>query len=364
MTWNLLHSKKSRYMLVLAMTILACIVNTTKLLFILTAVGSNVTLSNLIEENNAAYMNSTNHNNGHVSQRGPSHLAAKYEESARIGMGADSITTNNANSSADANQTRFIIAGVTNKETPPPRMNHPNNKDQFISYRILQNLTYHHGKSPDCRSSVYSRTFHPYLHQRSGILDFHTHIQTNLNILYVGSSVGMQFVEALQQATVSYNNSEIIRYSWGNYHENTIVSQTPHKGTVSGLRVTGLFLNKSRDKGKWVAPSGGGGWLTYDVREMKRLVHTWRHVESIDTAWGEATSPCETTLQTTTTNVEATNRGAANATDDGNVTNREQEYPCEEKDFDVVVHQLPVSTTRIVNRKLSHLYIYRKEWNQ
>jgi hypothetical protein len=66
---------------------------------------------------------------------------------------------------------------------------------------------------------------------------------------------------------------EVIRYAWGHFHENTHASLTPDNGTISGLRVTGFLLNKSKDKPRHMAPQGGGGWLTHDVREMKRKAH-------------------------------------------------------------------------------------------
>lgn len=156
-------------------------------------------------------------------------------------------------------------------------------------------------------------------------MDFNTRIQTNLNILYVGSSITHQFASALQVATMSTNNMETIRYSWGNFHRNTFSALTADNGTVSCLRVTGYFCSQRKDDVRRMAPNGGGGWLSYDIRELKRMVHTWRHVESIDTGYGPPTSPCEISLET---------NSAENIT--------EKFYPCEEKDFDVVVHQPPV----------------------
>lgn len=220
----------------------------------------------------------------------------------------------------------FDVTSIQNKIIISEAKSAKKNR-KFISYQILKNLTYHHGKLADCRMRGV-RTFHPYLHERSGMLDFHTHIKTNLNMLYIGSSIGKQFFEALQSATISYdeNSTEVIRHSWGEYHENTFISQTPDGGTLSSLRVTGLFLNKERDNKRHVAPNAGGGWLSYDVREMKRLVHTWRHVESISSAYGNQTSPCETSPGI-------------------DVDSGRADYPCEEKDFDVVVHQLPAEWT-------------------
>ena len=123
---------------------------------------------------------------------------------------------------------------------------------------------------------------------------------------------------------------EVIRYAWGHFHENTHASLTPDNGTISGLRVTGFLLNKSKDKPRHMAPQGGGGWLTHDVREMKRKAHQWRHVKAIDGGKGQPTSPCEINSNTNT---------LINST---NTTSEARVYPCEQKNFDVMVHQLAV----------------------
>jgi len=59
---------------------------------------------------------------------------------------------------------------------------------------------------------------------------------------------------------------------------------------------------------------------------MKRLVHQWHQVKPIDTRYGEKTSPCEIEDQ-------------VNATRNATTVNS---YGCKEKNFDIVVHQLPL----------------------
>lgn len=192
---------------------------------------------------------------------------------------------------------------------------------KFITYRIFQGLNLTEIETTVCDN----RGFHESL-SKPGILDFHAQIKTNLNILYVGSSVGNQFTRSLSRA-VMRTDRQIIRWSWNRGNENTQISLTPDGGTVAGIRVTGLFLKRGKDNKRSMAPQGGGGWLSHDVREMKRLVHQWRQVEPIDTGYGEPTSPCE---------VETKNANVTTNVTTGNP------YPCEEKNFDIVVHQLPV----------------------
>ena len=204
---------------------------------------------------------------------------------------------------------------------PPGR---PTNRSKFLTYKILRGLPFY-GEQCGSENRVFHKSF-----TNPGVLDFHTQIKTNLNILYIGSSVGTQFVQALQEAVMPVDR-EVIRYAWGHYHENTHVSLTPDNGTIFGLRVTGLFLHKTKDKPRNMAPMGGGGWLTHDVREMKRMAHQWRHVEAIDGGNGQPTSPCE---------INSNKNTLINST---NITSETRMvYPCEQKNFDVVVHQLAV----------------------
>uniref|UniRef100_A0A7S2UQD4 Uncharacterized protein n=2 Tax=Attheya septentrionalis TaxID=420275 RepID=A0A7S2UQD4_9STRA len=209
--------------------------------------------------------------------------------------------------------------------------------DKFITFKVLRDLPFHGvvGHDPYV-CDIKNRAFHNSF-TRPGVLDFHTRVKTNLNILYIGSSIGHQFARAFQEAAMSIDR-EVIRYAWWvrRQHENTHVALTPDNGTISGLRVTGLFTNMSKDVPKTMAPAGGGGWLTYDIREMKRMVHQWRPVKAIDTAWGKSTSPCE--IETPANNFSHVN-GTRNMTSSAAKVNA---YSCKQKDFDVVVHQLPV----------------------
>ncbi len=93
------------------------------------------------------------------------------------------------------------------------------------------------------------------------------------------------------------------------------------------------MTNKSRDKGRWLPNTGGGGWQTRDIREMKRLIRHWRPTETIYHVYHQGRSPCE----------EGDIQGAENATFPSKA-----EYPCEEQDFDVVVHQFAVSRPFVI----------------
>ena len=66
---------------------------------------------------------------------------------------------------------------------------------------------------------------------------------------------------------------------------------------------------------------------------MKRLNRHWRQTEDVAGKFGRGRSPCE----------EGEVEGAENATFPS-----KEEYPCEEQDFDVVVHQFAVSRPFVI----------------
>ena len=205
---------------------------------------------------------------------------------------------------------------------------------KFISFKILRSFPFNFGYKDLGFSVTYAGCTGPsraifQASTQTGVIDFNTQIKTNLNILYIGSSIGHQFAQGFEEASAPVDR-QIVRYAYGNWQENTFSSLTPDNGTISGLRITGLFLNKMKDRLKNVSPHGGGGWLSYDVREMKRLAHSWRNITPINTAFGNRTSPCEI------------DNGNKNSNGVALLLNETIDYPCEQKDFDVVVYQPPV----------------------
>ena len=207
---------------------------------------------------------------------------------------------------------------------------------KFLSYQILRNFPFNQTYVEDytrCDGNdraLLNDTFF----MQPGMLDFNTLVDTNLNILYVGSSVGMQFAQGFQEATKAIKR-QVIRYasrSWKGYHENTYISQTVDGGTVGALRITGLLLTESKGRTNQVAPREGGGWIESDARELKRLAHTWRHVDTL-MGYDQSRSSCE--------NPELLDSRRNNTT----VDTSDQ---CEEENLDVIVHQIPVSKKFII----------------
>lgn len=212
---------------------------------------------------------------------------------------------------------------------------------KFISYKIIQGLKHNGTYDPIHWCSEGDRVFHDTFKQ-SGVLDFNTRIKTNLRIAYIGESVGTQFAQALQEST-GMLNIHTIRYAWGDMHKNSHNALVSGGGAVAGLRVTCLMLNRSRNQPRRMAPSSGGGWLEYYIREMKRLMNHWRPLETTVGGWSIGTSPCENN-----TNSNSPNSNPSNGTNSA--------YSCKETDFDVVVHQFAVSID--IDDRSKHTYLY------
>jgi len=249
------------------------------------------------------------------------------------------IVQDDANSSIAATST---ITGDTSStrnsstDIRPPLDESAKRNKKFISYELVKDLplqaVYDVMENGQLTCNDESGLL-PEPFQAPGILDFSTLIDTNLNIYYVGDSVGVQFAQILQEATHPIKR-ETIRYAWRAPHENTHIALTPSGGTVAGTRVTGLMTRRSRDVHRWLPNSRGGGWLTRDIREMKRLVRHWRPTETIANKFGRGQSPCE--------------EGDAVEVAENATLSSKEEYPCEEQDFDVVVHQFAVSRPSVI----------------
>jgi len=142
----------------------------------------------------------------------------------------------------------------------------------------------------------------------------------------------MQLSQGFQEATHSAKREVVryamrnIRFDWKGMHENTHISQTVDGGTVGALRLTGLFEEKGRDYVHDVAPRQGGGWFSSDAREMKRMVHTWKELNSL-VGYAPSNSTCEVEVK----NDELVQNGTS-----------ESITTCDQKNFDVLVYQIPV----------------------
>ena len=215
-------------------------------------------------------------------------------------------------------------------------------QQKFITYKLIRNLPFNFGygdikmfthygspcSGPD-RGKFQAGAL-------PGVLDFNTQIKTNLNIIYVGSSIAHQFAQGFEEACTPVKR-QVTRFASnkrGWYQENVVSSLTPYNGTMSCLRITGLFLKNGMEKFHSLAPNGGGGWLSSDVRQLKQLAHQWRKVNSTNSALRNIPTACERDHGADDKN------NAVPVQLNGTIDNQQEE--CEEKNFDVVVYQPPV----------------------
>lgn len=88
--------------------------------------------------------------------------------------------------------------------------------------------------------------------QKEGILNINALIETNLRILFVGDSVGMQFSHIFQESSFPIDRN-VLRYSKG-LHETSHIVLTKDGGRISGLRVNGLPLEILADQAGLMPP--------------------------------------------------------------------------------------------------------------
>jgi hypothetical protein len=145
--------------------------------------------------------------------------------------------------------------------------------EKFINYTLLSseasdfkpfNNTY--DIFYNCRNDAkYRRETSPTFLSPS-VLNFVTMIRTNLNIVFVGDSVGIQLSQALQEAvSVPQSRRKVLHYSWRD-HEGVHFGATPEGGSVAGFRITGLFTEKQKDNLFQLPPTPGGGWKTEHIQ--------------------------------------------------------------------------------------------------
>lgn len=106
-----------------------------------------------------------------------------------------------------------------------------------------------------------------------GVLDFTTFLSTDLKILVMGDSVGMQLSHSLEELMGGSESSRTVyRYSWGDTEGLHISAPTKGGGVLAGWRILGLFLASSLDK---PLPNVGGGWRMEDVYKITN--HTFKN---------------------------------------------------------------------------------------
>jgi hypothetical protein len=125
------------------------------------------------------------------------------------------------------------------------------------------------------------------------ILGVTTTWATNLKVISVGDSVGMQFHEMLEEAAgISYHTRHVYHNAWGEHESVSISAPTHGGGVLAAFRMTGMLLPSGKGRPPPNAgpqkTDGAGGWLPEHVQQL--LMHTYptgaggthRRVESFD----------------------------------------------------------------------------------
>ena len=125
-----------------------------------------------------------------------------------------------------------------------------------------------------CRGDeTHKRVMAPEMKEAKGVLDFTTFLSTDLKILVMGDSVGMQLSQSLEELMGGSESSRTVyRYSWGDTEGLHISAPTKGGGVLAGWRILGLFLASSLDK---PLPNVGGGWRMEDVYKITN--HTFKN---------------------------------------------------------------------------------------
>lgn len=159
-------------------------------------------------------------------------------------------------------------------------------KDPIISFTLIHGLEYNNTFDPYyiCGPDRFKRnriSTHRALNSK-GNTDFQVKISTSLKIIIIGDSVGIQFSQALQEATGAHpTDRHVIKYSWRKHEGVHLASPVLGGGAVAGFRITGMLKEKQKDNRHQLAPTPGGGWMSADVKSLNEaLAHSHNKIST------------------------------------------------------------------------------------
>jgi hypothetical protein len=151
----------------------------------------------------------------------------------------------------------------------------------FLSYQLHLDQPYNvtYGFFTKCYVGVTTNKFGrkpikrvPLAQPLADILNFTTTVETNMKILMLGDSVGMQFHQVLEEAAgATWDHRTLFKFAWGAHESVSISAPIQGGGVLGAFRMTGMFLEEG--KGKPPPNAGGGGWLPKDTQLL--LNHTY-----------------------------------------------------------------------------------------
>mmetsp|Transcript_24286 Transcript_24286/g.26084 ORF Transcript_24286/g.26084 Transcript_24286/m.26084 type:complete len:544 (-) Transcript_24286:3431-5062(-) len=181
------------------------------------------------------------------------------------------------------------------------------NEKPFLTYQLHYDKPYQirYGNNTKCIVGVKTNKFGRKPIKRvalnsllSSVLNVTTTVQTNLKIISVGDSVGIQFHELLEEALQppltkmssdtdniltsnrkSGNNYHVVyQNAWGNHESVSVSGPVSGGGVVAALRMTGLLLYSGKNGNPPNEPpngqNGAGGWLPEHIQQILKHNYT------------------------------------------------------------------------------------------
>lgn len=182
---------------------------------------------------------------------------------------------------------------------------------------------------------VYQNKFHRYYYCQPNsrqplpdamrhLLNYTTTVSTNLQILFMGDSVGLQFSQAFDEGVGASAETRALLRQYAKQMEGlTIAGPVRGGGLVASWRITGMLLRKGENRA--LPHAFGGGWTRSDVATLfgHALFQTASHTNATSTT-------ADTTNRTTTINIGNATRNPTATT----FTPREQR-------FDSMIFRIP-----------------------
>lgn len=103
------------------------------------------------------------------------------------------------------------------------------------------------------------------IYYTKNMFDFGATVETDLNLIFLGDSVGLQFSHAFEEAAAVPDHGQqrqVLRYTTPRF-EGLHLSPTLGGGWVAGWRLTGMLLRQG--EGKPLPNEHGGGWTRDDA---------------------------------------------------------------------------------------------------
>ena len=157
----------------------------------------------------------------------------------------------------------------------------------FLEYKLHKNQPYNitYGQFTKCHLGIKTNKWGrkpierlPLHREMKFLEDFTTSISTNMKILSLGDSVGIQFHQILEEAVSTQpQDRHVLEYAWGEHESIAVAQKIDGGGLLASFRMTGMFLEKNR--GKPPPNSPGGGWLPEHVSELLDYKHTMNYID-------------------------------------------------------------------------------------